>query len=182
MTDTRLTVAERKDLEELRAYRKKAVQALLEEDPRGFTRYESANTVAKFAAVLVELDAAKKKEKQFMAIAELLAHDVAMARNTETGLGFDLLCSDTFQYACADSEAISMEAAPEVLEIYRDYGWKGVDEWVQAQRGGPEKSPFIKPVVEFHRSEEMLREEIKKLTKQVEGLTCQLEIAQSWEM
>lgn len=106
-----------------------------------------------------ERDAARKEQEQFRAMAQLLAHDIAFAHfgapffrskdpkdDADKPICFNVQCSDTFAYACADGEAIAMEHAPEVLRLYQTGGWPAIAEWVQQKRGGPDKAAFIKPV------------------------------------
>lgn len=59
---------------------------------------------------------------------------------------FNVMCSDTFAYACSDSEEFPLEMAPELVKVLSSEGWPGLVRWVQEKRGGSEKSPFIKRV------------------------------------
>ncbi len=98
------------------------------------------------------------------AFVELDAADVAFAIHGSDGkIYYNVLCSDTFGYACADGEGLTLESAPAVLAIHRAEGWAGVAKWVQAQRGGPEKSPFICEVQERIEEHDALRAEVERM-------------------
>lgn len=100
------------------------------------------------------------REHQIMCMLDLLAQDIGFVSyrkgspffKTQDGLldlpsvddfRFNILCSDTFAWACADSEEFTLAEAPEVHRLYRTGGYKAVAEWVQTKRGGPEKAPFV---------------------------------------
>lgn len=117
-----------------------------------------ARLVAEMEERIAELE---EKDRAVEAMFSLVGSDVAfVSKSTPEGywagrdpdatgqITFNLLCGDTFEWACADSEEIDLLAAPMILEIYREGGWPAVKRWVQEQRGGPEESPFIKPVAE----------------------------------
>lgn len=123
---------------------------------------------------------------QFAAFLELMVQDVAVvcrvggspffvpkAISTTPSFdqyGFNIMCSDTFRYACADAEAIRLSDAPEILRLWNEQGWGGVDRWVQEKRGGPDKAPFIGPVTEFHTREKSNLQEIERLRAENEKL------------
>jgi hypothetical protein len=138
-----------------------------------------ADLRAQLATATAERDDLRKSKVRFDAMAELLAEDVAFASPAADGsVCFNVLCSDTFAWACADGEGLTIEAAPEVLDIHRREGAAGVDRWVQAQRGGPKKSPFIKPVVELHSQMDTLRAECDALRRDLARLAPLAECAE----
>ena len=117
-------------------------------------RSTHAETNLQWAADLAKANA---EREAFRAMAHLLATDNAFAVRTKGGgVGFNILCSDTFAWACADAEAIDISQAPEVWKLYQDGGWQAVALWVQEKRGGEK---FIKPVEEMiERSKAILAE------------------------
>jgi len=129
-------------------------------------------------ALRAENERLREEAKQYQALGELQALDIAFVTfagsvffkptSTENKeLAFNILCSDTFEYACADSEAISLSQAPKILELYRSGGFSAVLEWVQEQRGGPEKSPFIRPVQKRVDEEKFMYAENERLRMQL---------------
>jgi len=129
-------------------------------------------------ALRAENERLQEEAKQYRALGELQALDIAFVtfagsvflkptstKNKE--LAFNILCSDTFEYACADSEAISLSQAPKILELYRSGGFSAVLKWVQEQRGGPEKSPFIRPVQKRVDEEKFMYAENERLRMQL---------------
>lgn len=61
-----------------------------------------------------------------------------------------VLVSDTFAYACADSEDVAYPQAAALLAIARDEGWPGIIRWVQEQRRT--RGEEAKPLAEVARS------------------------------
>ena len=49
-----------------------------------------------------------------------------------------ILVSDTFAYACADAESITIDEIPKALKLYQEFGWTGLVAWVSNKRGGCE--------------------------------------------
>lgn len=99
---------------------------------------------------------------QIMCMLDLLAQDIAFVSYRDGSpffkkndklldlpdmneFRFNILCSDTFAWACADSEPVTVAEAPEVHRLYREGGYDAVARWVQTKRGGPEVAPFIRP-------------------------------------
>lgn len=119
--------------------------------------------------VEAERDVLRAEREAFNAMANLLATDNAFANHVKGGgIGFNVMCSDTFAYACADCENIDISQAPEVWKLYQDGGWHAVVRWVQEKRGDER---FIKPVEEEVRRSEAIRAERDKLA----------ESARSWQ-
>lgn len=113
--------------------------------------------------VEAERDVLRAEREAFNAMANLLATDNAFANHVKGGgIGFNVMCSDTFAYACADCENIDISQAPEVWKLYQDGGWHAVVRWVQEKRGDER---FIKPVEEEVRRSEAIRAERDKLAE-----------------
>jgi hypothetical protein len=62
--------------------------------------------------------------------------------------------NDTFHYACADAEEVTKEEAKEVVELFKQHGWKGIDYWVAKKRGYDPEIPRYKERVEEVRLKE----------------------------
>ena len=60
-----------------------------------------------------------------------------------------LLCSDTFGYACADSEDVPLAECPALVAILQKEGWPGLIRWILARRAARgEHETVIRPVQE----------------------------------
>lgn len=133
----------------------------------------------KFGPLAEEVLRLRAENKQLLAGLELICHDQLLVSRAghgpffvqpdhgrEPAIGdyaFNVMCSDTFAWACADSEGIAMSQAPEILALYRAGGWQAVAKWVQEKRGGPDKEKFIRPVSDMISSDEALRAENAKM-------------------
>lgn len=55
----------------------------------------------------------------------------------EGGVELLLFCSDTFIYACSDSEAITLEELPEWHALWKAHGYVGTVAWISRKRSMP---------------------------------------------
>lgn len=87
--------------------------------------------------------------EQYKCMLQLIGEDVVFCFASADGngeVGTEVLCSDTFGWACCDSEEIELSDAPMLLSLYKRAGYYAPVQWVQERRGGPEKVPFIPPI------------------------------------
>lgn len=143
--------------------------------------------VADALALCDEIERLRAENEQYRALAHLCALDVTFVSFQGHGffvpfdtdgnraIAFNVICNDTFAYACADAEGITLEKAPEILRLYRAGGWPAVARWVQEQRGGPSASPFIVPVAEAMKEDDALRAEIERWKR------CEQDVADLYE-
>ena len=52
-------------------------------------------------------------------------------------------CSDTFAYACADAECITLKEVGPLFRQWHDHGWQGVTRWACLRRNRRPIAPII---------------------------------------
>lgn len=71
---------------------------------------------------------------------ELLVNDTLSLVGNKVGV----VCSDTFEYACADFEAVPLDQLSVVKNMHSTYGYAGLAAWVAHRRMKDE--PDIEPI------------------------------------
>lgn len=133
-----------------------------------------------------ELVSLRKEVECYRALGHLIALDIAFVSfeghafftpsdPEGRNIAFNILCSDTFEYACADSEGMTLQSAPEILSLYKTQGWSGVARWVQEKRGGPDRSPFVCRTIESISAYQTPSEELVRLRKENASLWARLD-------
>lgn len=75
-------------------------------------------------------------EEQRRHVADMLDADgePLSLRLRDGDVKLSLCCSDTFCYACADSEDVTVEEMPDVYRLWNGHGYYGVVAWVAKKR------------------------------------------------
>lgn len=73
-----------------------------------------------------------KEQREHIGI--LYESDYLIVNYNEKQIELHINVSDTFYYACADSESITLEDLPSVAKLYNEYGWEGLVAWVAKKR------------------------------------------------
>jgi hypothetical protein len=96
----------------------------------------------------------------------LEASGLFLTEEEDDVVGLWLNLSDTFGWACADSEEITDNDLLEVANLFRDYGWCGLLYWASEKRGG-ELTEFAdnNRFIEFVKKEEQIKRDVPQSTK-----------------
>ena len=94
-------------------------------------------------------------------ISFLLSKDALKLSIRDEEICLWLLMNDTFYYASADGEDVSLEELPVVLEIYNKYNENGLTAWVAHKRNEPPLDPLITKT--YLEAKEYLEEKLKKI-------------------
>lgn len=92
----------------------------------------------------------KLTDAQRAALEELVKNDVLSLRIREDAVILRAHCGDTFAYACADSEDITLDEIPEFARLWKAHGYVGMVAFIAQKRAA-------EPVKEYRFSADYLK-------------------------